>query len=70
MGEDGWDGQEGTLMGILAEHGSRLDAESLSTYLCEVESIVNSRPITAVSMDAEPLTPNHILTGKSYVVSQ
>ena len=71
-----WERMVGTvkkvLMGILSEHGSRLDAESLSTYLCEVENIVNSRPITTVSSDstdAEPLTPNHILTGKGYVVT-
>ena len=32
--------------------------------MCEVESIVNSRPLTKVSDDArdlEPLTPNHLL---------
>ena len=42
----------------------QLTDESLVTYLCEVEAIVNSRPITAVSGDArdlEPLTPNHLL---------
>ena len=41
-----------------------LDDESLSTLLCEVESIVNSRPLTTVSSDSkdmEPLTPNHLL---------
>ena len=32
--------------------------------MCEVESIINSRPITRVSSDAadlQPLTPNHLL---------
>ena len=41
-----------------------LDDESLSTLLCEVESIVNSRPLTTMSSDSkhlEPLTPNHLL---------
>ena len=41
-----------------------LDDESLYTLMCEIESIVNSRPITKVSSDSkdlEPLTPNHLL---------
>ncbi|XP_022795598.1 uncharacterized protein LOC111334170 [Stylophora pistillata] len=40
------------------------DDESLATLMCEVESIMNSRPITTVSSDPndnEPLTPNHLL---------
>ena len=38
--------------------------ESLSTLMCEIESILNSRPLTTVSndlYDLEPLTPNHLL---------
>jgi hypothetical protein len=38
----------------------------LRTYLCEVETMVNSRPITHVSSDAcdaSPLTPNDFLYG-------
>ena len=41
-----------------------LDDEGLSTFMCEAESIVNSRPLTKVSddvRDLEPLTPNHLL---------
>ena len=41
-----------------------LDDEGLSTLMCEVESIVNGRPITKVSGDAKDLnalTPNHLL---------
>ncbi|KAJ8364798.1 hypothetical protein SKAU_G00136290 [Synaphobranchus kaupii] len=44
-----------------------LDDESLQTALCEVEAIINDRPITVVSEDAkdpEPLTPNHLLQMK------
>ena len=40
------------------------DDESLATLFCEVESILNSCPITTVSSDSralEPLTPNHLL---------
>ena len=40
------------------------DDESLETLFCEVEAIVNNRPITVVSCDSadpEPLTPNHLL---------
>ncbi|XP_022801248.1 uncharacterized protein LOC111338948 [Stylophora pistillata] len=41
-----------------------LDDEGLSTLMCEVESIVNGRPITKVSdnaKDLNALTPNHLL---------
>ena len=41
-----------------------LDDDELSTVFCEVEAIVNNRPITKVSddmHDAEPLTPSHLL---------
>ncbi|XP_059184653.1 uncharacterized protein LOC131967729 [Centropristis striata] len=41
-----------------------LDDEGLQTLFCEVEAILNDRPITKVSDDAgdlEALTPNHIL---------
>ena len=41
-----------------------LTDESLTTLFCEIEAIINSRPITTVSTDAndlEALTPNHLL---------
>jgi hypothetical protein len=41
-----------------------LDDESLLTLMCEVEAIINGRPITKVSddsKDSEALTPNHLL---------
>ncbi|XP_072050258.1 uncharacterized protein [Amphiura filiformis] len=46
-----------------------LSDESLQTLFCEVESIINSRPLTLVSGDAqdlEPLTPNHLLLLKTH----
>ena len=45
-----------------------LDDEGLSTLMCEVESIVNGRPITNVSddpTDLQPLTPNQLLLMRS-----
>ena len=45
-----------------------LDDEGLATLMCEVELIVNGRPITKVSddpTDMEALTPNHLLLLRS-----
>ena len=45
-------------------HCCRLSDDSLSTLLCEVERILNDRPITKLSEDPADLnclTPNHIL---------
>lgn len=46
----------------------------LHTLMCEVESVVNSRPLTHVGVEnpvsePEPLTPNHFLLHRSVVVS-
>ena len=44
------------------------DDEGLATLMCEVESILNNRPLTVVSNDSrdlEPLTPNHLLLLKT-----
>ena len=41
-----------------------IDDEGLVTLMCEVERIMNGRPITTVStdpQDLEPLTPNYLL---------
>ena len=41
-----------------------LEDEGINTLMCEVEAIVNGRPITKLSddpRDMEPLTPNHLL---------
>ena len=59
------------LTGLMDEYGHCLNEESFQTLMCEVEAIINSRPLTTVSGepdDLEPLTPNHILTTKSTVV--
>ena len=45
-----------------------LDDDGLHTLLCEVESIINSRPLTKMSEDPndlEALTPNHLLLMKA-----
>ena len=45
-----------------------LSDESLLTFMCLVESIINGRPLTVVSdddEDPEPLTPNHLLLMRS-----
>ena len=47
-------------------HDRLFTDESLHTFLCEVESITNSRPLTPNSdepNDLETLTPNHFLLG-------
>ena len=48
-------------------HGRTLTDEVLHTALVLVESLLNGRPLTHVSVDAtdpEPLTPNHLLLGR------
>lgn len=47
-----------------------LDDDGLHTLLCEVESIINGRPITKMSddpNDLEALTPNHLLLMRKQV---
>ena len=47
--------------------GSRkLQEDSFSTLICQIEALLNSRPLTSVSSDirdVESLTPGHFLTG-------
>ena len=46
------------------DKSARLSDDVLSTVMCNVENIINSRPITRNSSDVaddEPLTPNHLL---------
>ena len=59
------------LASLLHDYVGRLDGESFRTLLCEVEPIMNSRPLTPSSNnpdDLEALTPNHILTMKPAVL--
>ena len=49
---------------IMMEHPRSLNDEVLSTVFCEVEAIMNNRPLTPVSCDPNdlrPLTPNHLI---------
>ena len=51
-----------TLDGLLSQQ--TLTDETLRTLLCEVESVLNSRPLTVVSQDhrdPQPLSPNDLL---------
>ena len=55
------------LAGLLLQHGNQLDDESFRTLLCEVEAILNSRPLTTVSDDPDDLnalSPHQLLTMK------
>ena len=60
------------LTSLLLTNGQQLDDELLITMMCEVEDIINSRPISVVDMshtnEPEPLTPTFLLTQKSRVV--
>ena len=60
------------LNAILDQHSTRLDDSSLGTFLYEVAAIINSRPLSLEHITdpehPEPLTPNHLLTGKSKVI--
>ena len=52
------------MYGLLKEQTIHLDDEGVHTLLCEVENILNNRPLTHVSSnhnDLSYLTPNHIL---------
>ena len=65
-----WERQIRTIRKILLAvcREQRLTDESLHTFMCEVEFIINSRPLTKSSddpNDLEALTPNHLLLMKS-----
>ena len=56
---------------LVRECGDRsFDYEQFSTFLCKVEAIINSRPLTPMSNDPDDisvLTPAHFLVGRSLV---
>lgn len=61
-----WERQVKSVKKILKSvlHEQTIDDECLLTLLCEVENILNDRPLTTASEDPndlEPLTPNHLL---------
>lgn len=52
------------LNGLISERMPLLNDDEFHTLLCEVENIINTRPLTTVSTDSsdpEPLTPAHLL---------
>ncbi|XP_071959796.1 uncharacterized protein [Antedon mediterranea] len=56
------------LYGLLREQTIKLNDEGLRTLFCEVEAIVNGRPLTMLSDDPKedrPLTPNHLLLAQA-----
>ncbi len=65
-----WERQIRTIRKVLSSltNHQPLNDENLYTLFCEVESILNSIPLTSVSddiSDLEPLTPNHLLLARS-----
>ena len=62
----------GVLNGILLTHSGSLNDESFRTLLCEVECILNSRPLSVENigdpLSLKPITPMMLLTGKSKIV--
>ena len=60
------------LLALMKQHGTSLNDESLVTLLVEVESIINSRPLTLETISdmgsVGPLCPNNLLTMKTNVV--
>lgn len=53
-----------TMTALLHEQPIKMTDEALQTLLCEIENILNNRPLTALSQDPQDLdalTPNHLL---------
>ena len=67
-----WERQIRTIRSIFSslatKYGGRLSTQLLRTIFYEVMAIINCRPLTSVSSDSLPLTPNMILTMKSDVI--
>ena len=56
------------LSGLSGQINERLDSSSLRTLFYECMAIINSRPLTTVENDVQPLSPNDLLHMKSNVV--
>ena len=60
------------LNSLMLRHGHLLDDEGLSTLMCEVEAIINSRPLTTETLNDSnscvPLSPAQLLTQKYHVI--
>lgn len=64
-----WGGHFERLVGAVKQKLSdvewrRCSLEMVWTVLCEVEAILNSRPLTGINIDEPPLTPSHFITGR------
>jgi hypothetical protein len=56
------------LYALLRQQPVKLNDEALGTLFCEVEAILNARPITKMSSDVndvDAITPNHLLLLRS-----
>ncbi|XP_037927649.1 uncharacterized protein LOC119662163 [Teleopsis dalmanni] len=57
-----------TVLGAIISPQAKINDEKMHNLFCEVESIINSRPLTYLSIETaseEALTPNHFLLGSS-----
>ena len=72
----GWERQirsiRNVMNGLIREHGSRLNKESLRTFLYKAENTINNSPLTVETLkdplSAPPLSPSMLLTGKTRLV--
>lgn len=56
------------LQSLMRSHGGRLDTSALRTLLYETMAIINSRPLSVVTEEDIPLSPNQLLTMKSDII--
>ena len=60
------------LSSILNDNNKQLNDGSLQTFMCEVEAIVNCRPLTVDNLNdpdsLKPISPSQLLTMKTKVL--